>query len=118
MAMTRYAAGFIHRAAYATLTAIVVWILYVFPFDPGSYRFRLAAVKVLDWPVAMVSRQMPPSLKAIDPFSDYPFAHNERAEYVLLLHLRLAVPVYILLFYLPSLIAAGLARLRRRKSGP
>jgi hypothetical protein len=30
--------------------------------------------------------------------------HNEPTERVLLLHLRLAVPVYVALFYLPKVV--------------
>jgi hypothetical protein len=88
--------GFIHRVAYATLISFVVWFLWTARFDrlPLDRDLQLGIVKVLDFPVAMVSERMPlTGWLSIDPFTRDQMGHNEPNEKVLLRHLRLAVPV-------------------------
>lgn len=92
---------FIHRVAYATLIRFIVWFLWTARFDtlPLGRDLQLGIVKVLDFPVAMVRERMPlTGWLSIDPFSRDQMGHNEPNEKVLLWHLRLAVPVYVVLF--------------------
>jgi hypothetical protein len=103
----RWLLGFIHRVAYATLISFVVWFLWTARFDtlPLGRDLQLGIVKVLDFPVAMLSERMPlTGWLSIDPFTRDQMGHNEPNEKVLLWHLRTAVPVYVVLFYLPNLV--------------
>lgn len=62
----------------------------------------------------MVSEQMPlDGWRSIDPFSRDQMGHNEPNEKVLLWHLRLAMPVYVVLFYLPNLVLWIVRRFRK-----
>jgi amino acid transporter len=113
----RWLLGFIHRIAYAVLVSFVVWFLWTARFDTLSLGrdFQLGIVKVLDFPVAMVSERMPlTGWRSIDPFTRDQMGHNEPNEKVLLWHLRLAVPVYVVLFYLPNLFIWIVRRFRNR----
>jgi hypothetical protein len=112
----RWLLGFIHRVAYAALVSFVVWFLWTARFDtlPLGRDLQLRIVSVLDFPVAMVSEQMPlDGWRSIDPFSRDQMGHNEPNEKVLLWHLRLAMPVYVVLFYLPNLVLWIVRRFRK-----
>lgn len=114
----RWLIGFVHRVAYATLISFVTWFLWTARFDtlPLGRDLQLGIVNVLAYPVAMVSERTPiDGWHAIDPFVDQPVGHNEPNERVLLWHLRLAVPVYVALFYVPNLVA-WIIRVRRRRA--
>src|SRR4051794_20285246 len=112
--------GFSHRVTYAALISFVVWFLWTARFDtlPFGRDLQLRIVSVLDFPVAIVSEQMPlQGWRSIDPFTRDQMGHNEPNEKVLLWHLRLAMPVYVVLFYLPNLVLSIMRRLRTRKKG-
>ena len=115
--------GVVHRVAYAALISFIVWFLWTARFNtlPFGRDLQLGIVKVLDFPVAMVSEQMPRTgWRAIDPFTSDQMGHNEPDEKVLLWHLRLALPVYVVLFYLPNIAMWIVRRLRngRPKEAP
>ena len=110
------AVGAIHRFAYAVLLGMVTWFLYTARFDtlPFGADVQIMLTKIVGLPVAIVSQLLPQGAwHAIDPFAEYPFAHNEPHERLLLLHLRLAVPVYVALFYVPNVVGALYRRFSR-----
>jgi hypothetical protein len=113
---SRHAIGFIHRVVYATLIGFITWFLWTARYDtlPLGRDAQNAIVKVLAAPVAFVSRLTPPAgWKALDPFTSDVVGHNEPNEKLLLWHLRLAVPTYVVIFYIPSLIRLLVRRARR-----
>jgi hypothetical protein len=79
------------------------------PLPRGTHMVLLRA---LDFPVAMVSAVLPWQLQGIDVWS--PERQAERANMwdLLYAHLRIAVPTYVALFYIPTVIAP---MVRRRK---
>jgi hypothetical protein len=110
--------GFIHRVTYAMLIGFITWFLWIARFDtlPFDRDIQTGMIKVLSFPVALVSEQTPiTGWKAIDPFTKDIVGHNEPNEKVLLWHLRLAVPVYVVLFYLPNLGTWIIRRARRKR---
>jgi hypothetical protein len=115
MNIWRYFVGLGHRLAYATTLGLLTWYLYMMPCPALDMDLRRVIVAILDLPVAIVSQVLPGSWwKGIDVFSVNPFGHGLAPELVLVRHLRLAIPVYVLLFYLASL--CRLAGYRFRKS--
>jgi hypothetical protein len=111
--------GFINRVAYAMLVSGFVWYLTLVPFTmtPLGRGAHLVFVKVLDFPVAMVSSVLPWQLKGIDPFSSERQPERANMWELLHAHVRVAVPVYVTLFYVPNAIAFFLGR-RLRKPQP
>lgn len=86
------------------------------PFDqiPLPLAVHEPLLKVLDLPVAAVNTLLPWQWKGIDVWSSKRQPEHESVWRTLLVHLRVAVPVYVLLFYVPNVIAA---LVRRRKRG-
>lgn len=117
MSRSRLVIGFVHRLAYATLIGFVTWFLWTARFDtlPLGHDLQLAVVRILAAPVVPASRLTSDTgWKAIDPFTSDVVGHNEPSEKLLLWHLRLAIPVYVSLFYLPSLVRWLIHRARHR----
>jgi hypothetical protein len=103
---------------YAAVISFIVWFLWTARFNtlPLGRGPQLGIVKVLDFPVAMVSEQMPSAgWRAIDPFTSDQIGHNEPDEKLLLWHARLAIPVYVALFYIPNVVTSIVRRLRKPK---
>jgi len=104
---------------YAALISFIVWFLWTARFNtlPLGRDLQLGIVKVLDFPVAMVSERMPlTGWRAIDPFTSDQLGHNEPDEKLLLWHARLAIPVYVMLFYVPSVVMWIVRRLRNGRT--
>ena len=106
--------GFIHRVTYAVLLSVFVWYLTLVPFTMTPLRrsSHLALVKVLDFPVAMVSSVLPWQAKGIDLFSEERQPERANMWELLHAHVRVAVPVYVILFYVPNAITFLRRRLR------
>jgi hypothetical protein len=71
-------------------------------------------LKLLDLPVAAVSSLLPWQWKGIDVWSSERQPDYGSIWKMLYVHLRTAVPVYVILFYLPNAIAWIVRRVRRR----
>lgn len=103
--MRRKLAGFIHRVVYATLFGMAGWYSCVFPPGfPWQEPVQEILCYVLTFPPAVVG-QMTYPLSSMDLFfSRIPWCHHCSAQEVLWYHLRFAVPVYVMLFYLPAFV--------------
>lgn len=109
--------GFFDRLAYATAVALGGFLLAVMPgparVDPSGVVARL-----VDLPVALAGLILPAKWKGIDLwFSPEGLGYFTFPE-ALIRHLRIAIPVYMFLFYLPSLAVVGWRRLRHRHESP
>jgi hypothetical protein len=108
--------GLCHRIAYATTFALAGLLLAVMPLglklDPTG-----VTTHVLNLPVAAVGLILPDEWQGIDLwFSQQEWGYLHFSE-TLIRHLRLAIPVYVLLFYVPSLFRGAVkwGRGRRRR---
>lgn len=109
--------GFVHRTVYAALLAMLGWYSCVFP--PGfawQSNIQKALCYSLTYPLALVGRVTQP-YRGLDIFFDRggEWCDFCSAQQVLWYHLLFAVPVYVALFYLPSLVL-WLVRKRRSRS--
>jgi hypothetical protein len=105
--------GFCHRLAYALLIAGSTWLFAWLPNDLARSAVCRAAFQALNFPVALVSLYLPFEWQAVDIVlgRDLPETFNTSA--FLWRNVRTAVPVYLVVFYLPSLVLY----MRRRRSG-
>jgi len=115
MTARRAIAGFIVRVAVATALALTVLWLAVTPFDriPLPRDFTGVVVRVLNFPVAVAGEVLPIRGFAVvfntyESWCDF-CTTGERIRR----QLGLAVPVYVLLFYLPNAIALIARRSKR-----
>jgi hypothetical protein len=105
--------GFFHRLAYAIAVALVGFLLAVMP--AGGKIDGGVTAKVLDLPVALAGLVVPVTWKGVDLwFEPWSLGYLTFPE-ALLRHLRIATPVYVLIFYLPTLGRVVWARLGRRR---
>src|SRR5688572_23379782 len=93
--------GLIHRTVYATLFALVSWMACAMPLGP-RVGLQTFTCKVLDWPVATAGLLFP-GWKGVDVFYGGVKCDFCTPSELLWGHLLLAVPVYVVLFYLPLL---------------
>lgn len=107
--------GLSHRVAYATAVALVGFLLAVMPAGakvPGLAR-------LLDLPVAAAGLLLPVTWRGVDlwfrPWEFHPYS-SDHFVVGMLQHLRIAIPVYVLLFYVPNLFS-GLRRWMRSRRG-
>lgn len=106
--------GFFHRVAYAVALSLLVWDFYVLPLGLNLGIWS-SVLSVLNAPVAAVGLLIPCPERGLDaPFLQCHHEGGQSGPQFFFSHLRLAVPVYVLLFYLPNLIRAGWARKRGR----
>lgn len=109
--------GVVHRFAYATVFTLVAWHACTWPLEsPQERAVARALCYVTNFPTAVVGRITAP-YRGMDVFFDRggEWCDFCSEQQVLVYHLRFAVPVYVLLFYLPKL-AVSLARKARRRS--
>lgn len=109
-------ASFSHRLAYALLFGIVTWLLAWLPTPFESNLFFGWALEILNAPVAFVSLHLPVGWQAIDLVFGSILPHTYTSSGFLWQHLRTAVPVYLLLFWLPALVRMLWRRRLRRDS--
>jgi hypothetical protein len=115
--------GFSHRFAYATLIPALVWIFVDLPLPkgilyPGDWIMQV--VWWLDLPIALASQIMPCDDNALDIWfrvrcPDLGYGLPDIRGYFYN-HMRVGIPVYLLLFYLPNIYCAGLSYWRRRRA--
>jgi hypothetical protein len=117
--MRRFAIGFTLRLITSTVISLTVWLLFTTPFDriplPRPAVFVIA--RVLDFPVALAGEVLP--IRGMElVFHDYdtrcafcPIEEMFRQQ------MRIAIPAYLFLLYVPTLlrsVARRDARLFRR----
>lgn len=107
----RWVIGFCNRLAYASLVGVYVWLGTIEPSLWSVAVLRLLT-RMLDLPVALAGLLLPMNTAFIDLFfnrgiREWAFVSPLR---VLLWHLQVSVPVYLVLFYLPALIGRTLRR--------
>src|SRR5258706_12729094 len=113
----RYLISFIHRCVYASFCAMLGWYSCVFP---PSVRWQALVQKVLcyglTYPIAVIGRLTRP-YRGMDVFFDRggEWCDFCSAQQVLWNHVRFAVPVYVVLFYLPTLALWIVRRLRSKR---
>lgn len=116
--------GLSHRIAYAALVSALLWILVGLPMS-YPYGFNGLLVLALDWPIAVATQVMPCKEFALDLWFTVKggegcpqgFANQVPAREMFFNHMRVGIPVYVFLFYVPN-IALGLARWWRRWREP
>lgn len=105
--------GLCHRIAYATLMSVLIWIGATIPIGPvkGSDPL-LVAVTAADLPIALATQALPCTEFAIDLWFTVhcPPPQEESVPRLFVNHLRVGIPVYVLLFYLPAIVRAALRR--------
>lgn len=112
-------AGFAHRLAYAGVLAGATWFIVVFPLDLPDTGLLIRLTRLANFPVSLVGRLLPPELRGIDLFVEPFWLHNMPVQDMLLRHLRVAVPVYVLVLYMPNLLIWFARKLREgRESRP
>ena len=110
----RHAIGFLHRLAYATLCGLATWTILATEASrvingrpaPGAPQILIPIAMVLDYPIALVSRLRIPYFAGIDLFFGDGVGEFMPSGEVLSWHLRVAIPTYILLFYVPNVCEA------------
>lgn len=101
--------GLLHRIAYAALVSCVVWIAtwdYPAAGELTVTSFHRVAIW-LDLPIALATQVVPCDEFAVDLWftvqGGEPCPINATPREQLLNHMRLGIPVYALIFYLPNL---------------
>lgn len=108
----RHLVGLCHRFAYASALALATINLWVLPLGVEHSRLVGFLVPVANSPVAAAGLLFSCELRGLDtPFSQ---CSPQSGSAFYWQHLRFAIPVYVLLFYAPSLFRAGRHWLRRR----
>ena len=105
--------GLSHRFAYAALVSALVWVGFQLPipegtFPPTEWGTRNSVVRWLDLPIAMTTQLLPCDEFAIDLWftPQCPFNGGGPAR-LFANHMRLGIPTYMLIFYLPAIFRAS-----------
>jgi hypothetical protein len=116
MRMPRVFIGFVHRVVYATLFALLAWHACTWPFGNSLVQRRIATAVcyTFDFPIAIVGRVTSP-YRGIDVFFDRgEWCETCPWQQELWVHVRFAVPVYVVLFYIPTLVLWVVRRWRSK----
>lgn len=115
--------GFVHRTAYATLVSLLVWIGATIPIGPtNSTHPGVLAVMVADLPIAVATQVLPCKEFAIDLWFSVHYPEGcpppqiDDVGELLLNHLRVGIPAYVFVLYIPNMLL-GAVRWWRRRSG-
>jgi len=114
--IVRWITGLAHRVTYATLFAVMTWFACGYPAAFGRHvALQNAVCYGLDYPIAVVGRLMAP-YRGIDVFFDRggEWCDFCSAQGVLWAHVRFAVPIYVVLFYIPTFVLWIARRFRKR----
>jgi len=110
--------GFFSRLGYAVALSVLVWNFSVLPLGLNLDVWS-PILGTLNAPVGAVSLLVPCPQRGLDsPFWRCHHQGGQTAPEFFFNHLRLAVPVYVLCFYLPNLLAAIWRRPWRRNQQP
>lgn len=113
----RLIVGLSHRVAYATVFALAAWHACTWPLESTKQRAVVkAACYAFNFPTAVIGRITTP-YRGMDPFFDRggEWCDFCSAQQVLWYHLRFAVPVYVALFYFPTLVLWIVRKWRSRR---
>jgi hypothetical protein len=106
--------GLSHRLAYAIAVALTGFFLIVMPI---GLRIEFL-VRLLDLPVAAAGLLLPLEWRGIDLwFQPQEWGYVDPLQ-GLLRHLRVAIPAYVVLFYVPNVLSAVYRRLQGTRPGP
>ena len=120
---TERIARFCHRVTYAALLSAIVWIYINLPLaegaaPPSHWTLGGELVRLIDLPIVIATQALPCSETAVDLwFVRYHCPHEWDARHYLFSHMRVGIPVYVVLFYLPNVYMYGRRRWQRRRSG-
>ncbi len=109
---------FSHRLAYASLISTLTWI-FALHLPHGGYPWSasLKAVRLMNFPVAVATQLLPCDEFAIDLWFSGRAGEGCPAQISLkeffFNHMRLGIPVYVVIFYLPNIYFASRRLLRR-----
>ena len=115
--------GLVHRIAYAALISALVWILALLPRQPVKpYSFDAILALAFDWPIAVATQPLPCKEFALDLWFTVEggegcpqgFANNVPGREMFFNHMRVGIPVYVFLFYIPNLLLGVIRWWRRR----
>lgn len=110
--------GFVHRVAYAMLSALLAWHACTWPFGESVAQRRIvtAICYTFSFPTAVIGRITTP-YRGVDIFFERggEWCDFCSPQQVLWSHVRFAVPVYVALFYLPTLVLRIVRRWRLRR---
>jgi len=114
--------GFSHRFAYAALISAFVWIFATQPFPGQVYPLGFGAqlIRWLDLPIATATQVLSCDDFAIDLWftveggEPCPVNSGGLARYFVN-HMRVGIPAYLLVFYLPVIFRASRAWWVRRR---
>ncbi len=116
--------GLSHRIAYAALISALVWILALMPRQPVEpYSFEALLALAFDLPIAVATQPLPCKEFALDLWFSVEggegcpqgFANQVSARERFFNHMRVGIPVYMLLFYLPNVFLYLIRWGRRRR---
>jgi hypothetical protein len=115
--------GFCHRCAYGVVLSLLVWVFTLhlpLPEGPTARAVTTVTMKALDLPVALATQLMPCDEFAIDIWFSVRGGGGCPQPLGNLLgyfwnHMRVAVPTYVLIFYIPAGLAVVYRRILRRR---
>jgi len=105
--------GFSHRLAYAALISALVWIFLFLPlpddaYPPTRWGINLTIARWLDLPIAIATQIVPCRESAIDLWFRVRCPDPiEGLQRYFFNHMRIGIPIYVLIFYLPSMFRRG-----------
>ena len=115
--------GLSHRIAYAALISALVWILAQLPMQVNPYGLDARLLFALDWPIAVATQPLPCKEFAIDLWftgqggepCPTGIGYQVPARDMFFNHMRVGIPVYVFLFYLPNILLGAVRWWRRRR---
>ena len=114
--------GLAHRVAYAALISALVWALVLSPSDAmlaDPYGPSTWLVRLVDLPIAVATQALPCDEFALDLWFTI---RGERAcpgvpeREAFFQHMRVGIPVYVFLFYVPNILIGAARWWRGRAS--
>lgn len=110
--------GLSHRIVYALVIALAAWHACTWPFGESATQRKTVQTVcyACNFPTAVIGRVTAP-YRGIDVFFDRggEWCDFCSPQQVLWYHIRFAVPVYVVLFYIPT-IALWILRRRRNRT--
>ena len=112
----------VHRIAYAALISALVWILARLPMQLNPYGPGALLLLALDWPIAVATQPLPCKEFAIDLWFTVEggegcpsgIGYQVPAWEMFVNHMRVGIPVYVFLFYVPNILIGSVRWWRGR----
>jgi len=113
MTVPKWLLSFSHRLAWSIVFGLAGFFPCVMPTDDGPLRVVYHSMcYVFDLPVALVTRLGIPYVAGLDVFWFRGVGEFTHPNEMLYWHMRVAVPTYLALLYLPNLAIAVHRRLK------